>query len=57
MDDRKDTICHAGFGESGTVAEPREDQQCSSAKREKLPLVTELMERVCNSANLNRAYK
>lgn len=57
MGDREDTICHGRPGESGTGAGLCEEQQTFTALSETEDLATDLMEKVCLRANLNRAYK
>lgn len=55
--DQKDIICHGSIGESGTGAGLSVEQQTYLASNETEDLATDLMEKVCNRANLNRAYK
>jgi len=55
--DRQDTVCHGGAGESGTGTRPCVEQQTSTALSKSENLATDLMEKVCQPANLNRAYK
>lgn len=55
--ERKNTVCPVKLGESGTVAESNEEPQSSMAKHQQPTLVFNLMERICDRANLNRAYK
>lgn len=57
INDRQDRICHGGTGESDTGAGPRVEQQTFAAPNETKDLATNLMEKVCLRANLNRAYK
>lgn len=48
---------HDATGKGGTGAGTCEERQASTASTEKRALAQDLMERVCNLANLNRAYK
>jgi len=57
INDREDVICHGKSGESGTVAELLVEQQTHMASTKTEDLATDLMEKICNRANLNRAYK
>jgi len=57
ISDRKDIICHDRVGESGTGAGLLEEQQTRMASNKTEDLATALMEKICNLANLNRAYK
>lgn len=50
-------ICPDGIGEGGTGTEPVEEQQIVVAKNKTCVLAVNLMELICESANLNRAYK
>ena len=51
------TICPAEISEGGTGAETSGEQQIFVAKKEPYVLAVNLMERICDSANLNQAYK
>lgn len=55
--DRKDNICHDRTSGSGTEPGMFVKQQTNAAKNEPCVLAMNLMERVCERANLNRAYK
>lgn len=55
--DRKDIICHGMSGESGTGTGLLVEQQTHMALNKTEDLATDLMEKVCLRANLNRAYK
>ena len=55
--DRKDVICHGRSGESGTGSGLLVEQQTHMASNKTEDLATDLMEKICNRANLNRAYK
>jgi len=48
---------HGGSSEGGTGAEPREESQMTTALNREGALASELMERICERENLNRAYK
>ena len=50
-------ICHDKTGESGTGTSLFEEQQTNATTNKTCALAMDLMERVCNQANLNRAYK
>ena len=50
-------ICHDKTGESGTGSSLFEEQQTNTTTNKTCALAMDLMERVCNQANLNRAYK
>lgn len=55
--DRTDNICHDRTSESGTGPGMCVKQQICTAKNETCALAMNLMEKVCEPANLNRAYK
>lgn len=55
--DRKDTICHGDNSEGGTRAVSLVEQQTTEALSKTEDLMTNLMERISLSANLNQAYK
>lgn len=57
IEDSKGTICPGHAGGRGTKSGGLEDQQTDAENRQTRTLTTELMERICSSANLNRAYK
>ena len=57
IDDRRGTICPVKIGESRTGTDLCEEQQSVMAISETCALATSLMEKICNRANLNRAYK
>lgn len=57
IEDLQSTISHGQSGGSRTESGRHEDQQTDTANRQTSALTTELMERICSSANLNRAYK
>jgi RNA-directed DNA polymerase len=50
-------LCHSATGEGGTGPGATEEQQASTAWEQERALTRNLMERVVNSANLNKAYK
>lgn len=50
-------MCHGAGGEGGTGAAAYEESQASTASERERALTCDLMERVCDRANLNRAYK
>lgn len=55
--DQEDIICHGRAGESGTGTGLLVEQQSRMALNKTEDLATDLMERICERANLNRAYK
>jgi len=55
--DRRDDICHDITSGSRTEPGMHVKQQTNTAKNETCALAMNLMEKVCESANLNRAYK
>ena len=55
--DRKDIICHGRTGEGGTGSGLLVEQQTFMASNKTKDLATDLLEKVCLRANLNRAYK
>lgn len=57
MKDRKTVISHGGSGNGGTGPAPCEERQRLAAPAKAESLATDLMERICERANLNRAYK
>lgn len=57
ISDRVDIICHGRAGESGTGTGLLVEQQTHVALSKTKDLATDLMERICELANLNRAYK
>lgn len=57
MEDQADAICYGGTSEGGTGPGPYVKQQTDTAKSETCVLAMNLMEKVCESINLNRAYK
>lgn len=57
IEDLQGTISHGQSGGSRTESGRHEDQQTDTANRQASALTAELMERICSSANLNRAYK
>src|ERR1700722_20287986 len=50
-------LCHSATGEGGTGPGATEEQQASTAWEQERALTRNLMGRVVNSANLNKAYK
>jgi RNA-directed DNA polymerase len=48
---------HGASGKGGSVAGAFEEQQTSTALNERRALAKNLMERICDPTNLNRAYK
>lgn len=57
IEDRRGAISRDKAGESGTVACLLEEQQTKVVKSEERALATNLMEKICDRANLNQAYK
>lgn len=57
INDRKDIICHGNTGEGGTGTGLLVEQQTLMASNKTEDLATDLLEKVCLRANLNRAYK
>jgi RNA-directed DNA polymerase len=57
ISDRKDIICHGRVGEGGTGTGLLVEQQTLMASNKTEDLATDLLEKVCLRANLNRAYK
>ena len=57
ISDRKDIICHGRTGESGTGTGLLVEQQTRMVSNKTQDLATDLLEKVCLRANLNRAYK
>ncbi len=57
ISDRKDIICHGNSGEGGTGTGLLVEQQTLMASNKTEDLATDLLEKVCLRANLNRAYK
>jgi RNA-directed DNA polymerase len=55
--DRKDDICHDETSKGGTGPGTFVKQQTRTAKNEACVLAMNLIEKVCDPANLNRAYK
>lgn len=55
--DRNDIICHGRTGESGTGTGLLVEQQTRMASNKTEDLATDLLEKICLRANLNRAYK
>ncbi len=54
---REDDVCHGAGGEGGTQAAASEEPQTPTVLERERALTRELMERVCERGNLNRAYK
>ena len=54
---REDEVCHGAGGEGGTGAAAYEESQAVTASERERALTRDLMERICQAANLNRAYK
>jgi RNA-directed DNA polymerase len=50
-------VCHGGSGEGGTGTAAREEGQAATASNRERALTSDLMEKVCERENLNRAYK
>jgi RNA-directed DNA polymerase len=50
-------VRHAARGDRGTGAEASEERQALTASTGNRALASELMERICDRGNLNRAYK
>ena len=57
IENKQDTICHGRTGNSGTGTGLSEEQQSTEAINKTCTLAMNLMEQVCNPANLNQAYK
>ena len=57
MEDRQGAIILDPISESGNGTDGCEEQQNNVAKKESCILAVDLMEKVCNPVNLNRAYK
>ena len=57
IEDHEDTICHGSTSEVDNGSELFVEQQDSMAKKETCALAVNLMERICERSNLNRAYK
>ena len=57
IEDRQDTICHGRTREVGNGSGLFEEQQNSMVKNEPRALAANLMEKICERSNLNRAYK
>lgn len=57
MSDRETYISHEGNGDGGTGPEPYEERQKPAAPTHVGNLAKDLMEEICERANLNRAYK
>jgi RNA-directed DNA polymerase len=55
--DHSGIICLGTSGESGTGTGILEEQQIPAARKESCTLAVNLMEKICNVANLNQAYK
>ncbi len=53
----EDTLRPGGVGEGGTGTGPHEEQQALTVSNEGRALASNLMEKVCDRANLDRAYK
>lgn len=54
---REDEVRHGAGGEGGTGSAAYEERQAFTASERERALTHDLMERVCERANLNRAYK
>jgi len=57
ISDRKDIICHGRAGEGGTGTGLLVEQQTLMVSNKTKDLATDLLEKACLRANLNRAYK
>lgn len=57
MNDQKTDISHEGSGEGSTGPAPHEERQKFAAPAKACNLAIDLMEKICDRANLNRAYK
>ena len=57
IETHKSTICLGNISESGNRANVQEEQQTSKVKNEPCTLAVNLMEKICDRANLNQAYK
>lgn len=55
--DARGDICHDYTGEGGTGSGQIEEQQTSTALHKDRHLPTNLMEQICSSSNMRRAYK
>jgi RNA-directed DNA polymerase len=54
---KEGSVCPGASGEGGTESAAREEWQASTASNRERALTGNLMERVCERENLNRAYK
>ena len=54
---RADDVRHGAGGKGGTGAAASEERQTFTASERERALTSDLMERVCERGNLNRAYK
>jgi RNA-directed DNA polymerase len=54
---RERSVRHDGSGEGGTGSATSEEWQASTAWNRERALTSDLMERICERGNLNRAYK
>lgn len=57
IETHKSTICLGNISESGNRTDMHEEQQTSKVEKEPCTLAINLMERICDRANLNQAYK
>lgn len=57
VETHKSAICPGNNSESGNRADIHEEQQNSKARNETCTLAVDLMEKICDRTNLNRAYK
>jgi RNA-directed DNA polymerase len=57
FEQQEGNVCHGNSGEGGTGAAVREEGQTTTASNLARALTDDLMERVCERENLNRAYK
>ena len=54
---QEESVCHGGCGNGGTEPAAREEGQAATASTRKRALTDDLMERICERENLNRAYQ
>ena len=57
FEDREDEVRHGANGEGGTGPAAYEERQAFTALERERALTRDLMERICERANLNRAYR
>lgn len=57
FEEQEGSVCHGASGNGGTESAAREEGQATTASTRERALTDNLMERVCERENLNRAYK